>query len=142
MRELKEAGGEVIYGGETVTPKKLEGGHYVRPTIAVAENHYDIVREETFAPILYLIKYHDLDEAIAKHNGVTQGLSSAMFTLNMREAETFLSAAGSDCGIANINVGTSGAEIGGAFGGEKTPAGDANRAPTPGRPTCAVRPTP
>ena len=87
------------------------------------EQAYDIVQEETFAPILYLIKYSDLDEAIDKHNGVKQGLSSSMFTLNIREAETFLSARGSDCGIANINVGTSGAEIGGAFGGEKETGG-------------------
>jgi aldehyde dehydrogenase (NAD+) len=123
LEELQEAGGEVIYGGEELEMKKLKGGHYVRPAIAVAENHYDIVQEETFAPILYLIKYSDLDDAISKHNGVKQGLSSAMFTLNIREAETFLSARGSDCGIANVNVGTSGAEIGGAFGGEKETGG-------------------
>lgn len=123
LEEIKKAGGEIVYGGEEVNLKKLSGGHYVRPAIAVVENDYDIVQEETFAPILYLIKYSDLDEAIAIHNGVRQGLSSAMFTLNMREAETFLSARGSDCGIANINVGTSGAEIGGAFGGEKETGG-------------------
>lgn len=124
LREVKKAGGEVIYGGEKLEMKKqLDGGQYVRPAIAIAENEYDIVQEETFAPILYLIKYSDLDEAIAKHNGVKQGLSSSMFTLNIREAETFLSARGSDCGIANINVGTSGAEIGGAFGGEKETGG-------------------
>lgn len=124
LREVEEAGGEVIYGGEKLDMKKqLDGGQYVRPAIAIAENEYDIVQEETFAPILYLIKYSDLDEAIAKHNGVKQGLSSSMFTLNLREAETFLSARGSDCGIANINVGTSGAEIGGAFGGEKETGG-------------------
>jgi aldehyde dehydrogenase (NAD+) len=123
LQELKDAGGEVIYGGEKLNDPKFEDGQYVRPAIAVAENEYDIVQEETFAPILYLIKYSDLDEAIAKHNGVKQGLSSSMFTLNMREAETFLSARGSDCGIANINVGTSGAEIGGAFGGEKETGG-------------------
>lgn len=123
LQEVEDAGGEVIYGGETLNMKKLDGGEYVRPAIAIAENEYDIVQEETFAPILYLIKYSDLDEAIGKHNGVKQGLSSAMFTLNVREAETFLSARGSDCGIANINVGTSGAEIGGAFGGEKETGG-------------------
>jgi aldehyde dehydrogenase (NAD+) len=95
----------------------------VRPALAEVENHYEIVQEETFAPILYLMKYKNMDEAIAMHNGVKQGLSSAMFTLNMREAETFLSARGSDCGIANINIGTSGAEIGGAFGGEKETGG-------------------
>jgi len=123
LKEVNDAGGEIVYGGERLDDPKLEGGEYVRPAIAIAENEYDIVQEETFAPILYLIKYSDLDEAIAKHNGVKQGLSSSMFTLNMREAETFLSARGSDCGIANINVGTSGAEIGGAFGGEKETGG-------------------
>ena len=123
LREVQDAGGELVYGGEKLDKKKLDGGHYVRPAIVTAENEYDIVQEETFAPILYLIKYSDLDEAIAKHNGVKQGLSSSMFTLNVREAETFLSARGSDCGIANINVGTSGAEIGGAFGGEKETGG-------------------
>jgi aldehyde dehydrogenase (NAD+) len=123
LNEVEEAGGKIVYGGEKLDMQKLSGGEYVRPAIAIAENEYDIVQEETFAPILYLIKYSDLDEAIAKHNGVKQGLSSAMFTLNMREAETFLSTRGSDCGIANINVGTSGAEIGGAFGGEKETGG-------------------
>lgn len=124
LEEIKQAGGEIIYGGEPIDDDaKLDGGHYVRPAIAIAENDFDIVQEETFAPILYLIKYSNLDEAIAMHNGVKQGLSSSMFTLNMREAETFLSSRGSDCGIANINVGTSGAEIGGAFGGEKETGG-------------------
>lgn len=123
LKEVEKAGGEVIYGGERIDDAKLNGGQYVRPAIAIARNEYDIVQEETFAPILYLIKYSDLDEAIAIHNGVKQGLSSSMFTLNMREAETFLSGRGSDCGIANINVGTSGAEIGGAFGGEKETGG-------------------
>jgi len=123
LEEVQEAGGEVVYGGEKITDKKFKDGHYVRPAIVTAENEYDIVQEETFAPILYLIKYSDINEAIAKHNGVRQGLSSSMFTLNLREAETFLSARGSDCGIANINVGTSGAEIGGAFGGEKETGG-------------------
>lgn len=123
LEEVQKAGGEVVYGGEVLTEGVPEGGHYVRPAIVTAQNEYDIVQEETFAPILYLIKYSDLDEAIALHNGVKQGLSSSMFTLNMREAETFLSARGSDCGIANVNVGTSGAEIGGAFGGEKETGG-------------------
>ena len=100
-----------------------EPGHYVRPALAEVENHYNIVQEETFAPILYLMKYSTLEEAIELHNGVKQGLSSAMFTLNMREAENFLSCTGSDCGIANVNIGTSGAEIGGAFGGEKETGG-------------------
>lgn len=123
LKELKQTGGEVIYGGEVLEGTRYNGGHYVRPAIALAENDYQIVQEETFAPILYLIKYSDLDEAIAMHNGVKQGLSSSMFTLNLRESEAFLSARGSDCGIANINVGTSGAEIGGAFGGEKETGG-------------------
>lgn len=123
LKEVQEAGGELVYGGETVDKAGLKGGHYVKPAIVIAQNDYEIVQEETFAPILYLIKYSDLDEAIAMHNGVKQGLSSSMFTLNMREAETFLSSRGSDCGIANINVGTSGAEIGGAFGGEKETGG-------------------
>lgn len=107
---------------------KLEGGNYasgcyVKPCIAEVENHYSIVQHETFAPILYLIKYKTLDEAIALQNGVPQGLSSAIMTNNLRDAEQFLSAAGSDCGIANVNIGTSGAEIGGAFGGEKETGG-------------------
>lgn len=123
LKEVQGVGGELVYGGESVKIEGLEGGYYVKPAIVTAKNEYDIVQEETFAPILYLIKYSDLDEAIAIHNGVKQGLSSSMFTLNIREAETFLSARGSDCGIANINVGTSGAEIGGAFGGEKETGG-------------------
>jgi aldehyde dehydrogenase (NAD+) len=123
LKTVKDAGGKVIYGGEVLENGDLQGGHYVRPAIVVAENHYDVVQEETFAPILYLIRYRNLEDAIALHNGVKQGLSSSMFTLNMREAETFLSTRGSDCGIANVNVGTSGAEIGGAFGGEKETGG-------------------
>ncbi|MDX1638328.1 MAG: aldehyde dehydrogenase family protein [Balneolaceae bacterium] len=125
LNEVQESGGELVYGGEQLEGKsmELEGGHYVRPAIVRAEHDFPIVQEETFAPILYLITYSDLDEAIAMHNSVRQGLSSAIFTLNLREAETFLSARGSDCGIANINVGTSGAEIGGAFGGEKETGG-------------------
>jgi aldehyde dehydrogenase (NAD+) len=119
LKQIEEEGGKVIYGGEVI-----EGdGHYVRPALAEVENHYKIVQDETFAPILYLMKYSTLEEAIALQNGVKQGLSSSMFTLNMREAENFLSAHGSDCGIANINIGTSGAEIGGAFGGEKETGG-------------------
>lgn len=123
LQEIEENGGEIVYGGNVIEDKKLAGGNYVRPAIAFAENHYPIVQEETFAPILYLIRYNELKEAIGYHNGVRQGLSSAMFTLNLREAESFLSSRGSDCGIANINVGTSGAEIGGAFGGEKETGG-------------------
>ncbi len=120
LQRIKDEGGRVIYGGEVLENTE---GHYVQPAIAEVENHFDIVQEETFAPILYLIKYRDLDEAIGYQNGVRQGLSSAMFSLNVREIERFLSHEGSDCGIANINIGTSGAEIGGAFGGEKETGG-------------------
>ncbi len=120
LEQVKKEGGTVLYGGDILKDKK---GNFVRPAICEVENHYNIVQEETFAPILYLIRYKYLDEAMKYHNGVKQGLSSAMFTLNIREAEKFLSAGGSDCGIANINIGTSGAEIGGAFGGEKETGG-------------------
>ncbi|KPP98664.1 MAG: alpha-aminoadipic-delta-semialdehyde dehydrogenase [Bacteroidetes bacterium HLUCCA01] len=123
LNQLRESGGEVVYGGEVLDGEPYASGTYVRPAICVAENHYQIVQDETFAPILYLIRYSELDEAIAYHNGVVQGLSSAIFTLNLREAERFLSHVGSDCGIANVNIGTSGAEIGGAFGGEKETGG-------------------
>lgn len=119
LKEVEKEGGKVIFGGEVLE----EAGNYVRPALAEVENHYKIVQEETFAPILYLMKYATTEEAIAMQNGVKQGLSSSMFTLNMREAEGFLSVAGSDCGIANVNIGTSGAEIGGAFGGEKETGG-------------------
>ncbi len=122
--KLEKEGGKVLYGGEVLKGKNYESGTYVNPVIAEAENHYEIVQEETFAPILYLIKYKgEVDNAIKLHNGVVQGLSSAIFTNNLREAEKFLSAEGSDCGIANVNIGTSGAEIGGAFGGEKETGG-------------------
>ncbi len=120
LKKVKEEGGSVVCGGDVL--ENMEG-HYVKPAICEVENHYEIVQHETFAPILYLIKYSEFDEAIELHNGVVQGLSSSMFTLNMREMERFLSHAGSDCGIANINIGTSGAEIGGAFGGEKETGG-------------------
>ncbi|REL24840.1 aldehyde dehydrogenase family protein [Rhodohalobacter sp. SW132] len=120
LRQVKDEGGSVVCGGDVL--ENLEG-HYVKPAICEVENHYEIVQNETFAPILYMMKYSDLDEAISYHNGVRQGLSSSIFTLNMREAETFLSHRGSDCGIANVNIGTSGAEIGGAFGGEKETGG-------------------
>ena len=124
LEKVKKAGGKVISGGDVLSGKGYESGCYVSPAIVEAENHYDIVQEETFAPILYLIKYNkSLDEAIELHNGVVQGLSSAIFTNNLKEAEQFLSAVGSDCGIANVNIGTSGAEIGGAFGGEKETGG-------------------
>jgi aldehyde dehydrogenase (NAD+) len=124
IERVKKAGGEILCGGEALKlDGKLAGGNFVRPTIVRAENDWDIVQEETFAPILYIIRYDTLDEAIALHNGVPQGLSSAIFTRDLLEAEQFLSAAGSDCGIANVNIGTSGAEIGGAFGGEKETGG-------------------
>ena len=100
-----------------------ESGCYVKPCIAEAAPHFRIVRQETFAPILYLLKYNTIEEAIAIQNDTPQGLSSAIMTLNLREAEFFLSQSGSDCGIANVNIGTSGAEIGGAFGGEKETGG-------------------
>ena len=107
-----------------MTGQDYESGCYVKPAIAEAENHFEIVQEETFAPILYLIKYKgNVENAIQIQNNVVQGLSSAIMTNNLREAELFLSAQGSDCGIANVNIGTSGAEIGGAFGGEKETGG-------------------
>jgi aldehyde dehydrogenase (NAD+) len=120
LNKVKEEGGSILCGGDVL--ENIEG-HYVKPAICEVENHYEIVQDETFAPILYLIRYKTLNEAIGYHNGVRQGLSSSIFTLNMREAETFLSHVGSDCGIANVNIGTSGAEIGGAFGGEKETGG-------------------
>lgn len=123
LNSLKDAGGEVVVGGEVLTDSAFNTGTYVRPAICIAKNEFSVVQEETFAPILYLIRYNDLNEAIAFQNGVVQGLSSAIFTLNMRESEQFLSHIGSDCGIANVNIGTSGAEIGGAFGGEKETGG-------------------
>jgi aldehyde dehydrogenase (NAD+) len=116
-------GADFVVPGEVLSGALYQSGCYVKPCIAEVQNHYEIVQEETFAPILYLIKYRTLDEAIALQNGVPQGLSSAIMTLNLREAEQFLSAGGSDCGIANVNIGTSGAEIGGAFGGEKETGG-------------------
>ncbi|MEX0780608.1 MAG: aldehyde dehydrogenase family protein [Balneolales bacterium] len=123
LKRLKTEGGEVLTGGEVMEVEGYENGNYVRPAVCKAKNEYQVVQEETFAPILYLIPYKTLDEAIELHNGVVQGLSSSIFTLDMREAERFLSAVGSDCGIANVNIGTSGAEIGGAFGGEKETGG-------------------
>ena len=116
-------GGKVLVPGGVLEGKGFESGCYVKPCIIEADNSLNIVQEETFAPILYIIKYNKLEEAIAIQNDVPQGLSSAIMTLNMREAELFLSASGSDCGIANVNIGTSGAEIGGAFGGEKETGG-------------------
>jgi len=124
LEQIKKEGGKIIYGGKVLSGKGYGSGCYVEPAIAEVKNHYSIVQEETFAPILYLIKYKgNVDNAIKLQNDVVQGLSSAIFTNNLREAERFLSAKGSDCGIANVNIGTSGAEIGGAFGGEKETGG-------------------
>jgi aldehyde dehydrogenase (NAD+) len=139
IARVKKEGGEILHGGEKLDGPDHPGGHYVTPCIAAAKNEFDIVQEETFAPILYIITYgssskgragvspanavHEIDQAIALHNNVPQGLSSAIFSNHLRETERFLSHAGSDCGIANVNIGTSGAEIGGAFGGEKETGG-------------------
>ncbi len=129
-RQMQEAlkkavaqGGKILTGGGRAQGKGLAGGYYVRPAIVEMPGPSEIVRHETFAPILYVFKYKDLGKAIALHNDVPQGLSSSIFSNDVREAELFLSAAGSDCGIANVNLGTSGAEIGGAFGGEKETGG-------------------
>jgi aldehyde dehydrogenase (NAD+) len=118
-----QQGGKILVEGAVLKGKNYDSGCYVKPCIIEAKNSMQIVQHETFAPILYIMKYKTLDEAIAMQNNVPQGLSSAIMTLNVREAEQFLSAAGSDCGIANVNIGTSGAEIGGAFGGEKETGG-------------------
>lgn len=123
IEQCKAEGGKFVVEGGVLKGKGYESGCYVKPCIAEVKNSYQVVQHETFAPILYLIKYKTLEEAIALQNGVPQGLSSAIMTTNMREAEQFLSANGSDCGIANVNIGTSGAEIGGAFGGEKETGG-------------------
>lgn len=123
IAEVKKEGGKILCGGEVVKDEGYESGCYVVPCIAEVENHYNIVQEETFAPLLYLIKYQNIEDAIAMHNDVPQGLSSAIFSRNLLETEKFLSHEGSDCGIANVNIGTSGAEIGGAFGGEKETGG-------------------
>ena len=134
LARIPQEGGEILYGGEPLDGNGYPGGHYVRPCIAAAKNEFAIVQEETFAPILYIIGYgkataspedavNEIEHAVALHNDVPQGLSSAIFTDHMREAEYFLSHRGSDCGIANVNIGTSGAEIGGAFGGEKETGG-------------------
>lgn len=123
IEKAKAEGANFVVEGGVLTGEGYESGCFVKPCVAEVENHYQIVQAETFAPILYLIRYTTLEEAIRLQNDVPQGLSSAIMTLNLREAELFLSAAGSDCGIANVNIGTSGAEIGGAFGGEKETGG-------------------
>lgn len=122
IARAQEAGGTLVVGGERVDVNGPDS-FYVRPALMRMPAQAEVVREETFAPLLYVLSYETLDEAIALNNGVPQGLSSSIFTLDQREAETFMSAAGSDCGIVNVNIGTSGAEIGGAFGGEKTTGG-------------------
>ena len=116
---VKEEGGRLLYGGKRID----RPGFFVEPTLVEVPRQLPVTCEETFAPILYVMEFDDLDEAIQLHNDVPQGLSSAIFTLNLRSAERFLAATGSDCGIANVNIGTSGAEIGGAFGGEKETGG-------------------
>ncbi len=134
VTRVKAEGGEILCGGDRLEGDAHPGGHYVTPCVASAQNDFAIVQEETFAPILYIIEYgsaaaspaqavEEIDQAVALQNGVPQGLTSAVFTEQLREAEYFLSARGSDCGIANVNIGTSGAEIGGAFGGEKETGG-------------------
>ncbi len=123
IEKCKAEGGNFIVEGGVLEGSGYESGCYVKPCIAEAANHFSIVQHETFAPILYIMKYTTIEEAIGYQNGVPQGLSSAIMTLNLREAEKFLSQSGSDCGIANVNIGTSGAEIGGAFGGEKETGG-------------------
>jgi aldehyde dehydrogenase (NAD+) len=123
IQRLKDEGGQVLYGGERLAGPQYPGACYMTPCLANAKPDFEIVCHETFGPLLYLMTYRDFDEAITINNGVPQGLTSAVFTSDMREAEKFVSAVGSDCGIANVNTGTSGAEIGGAFGGEKDTGG-------------------
>jgi aldehyde dehydrogenase (NAD+) len=120
IEQAKTDGGEVLAGGKMLPDL---GPNFVEPTIIKMPEQTEIVKTETFAPILYLLEYDSIDDAVSLHNGVPQGLSSAIFTNSMRSVETFLSCGGSDCGIANVNIGTSGAEIGGAFGGEKETGG-------------------
>jgi aldehyde dehydrogenase (NAD+) len=124
LDQARQQGGKIIKGGDLLTGEGYESGCFVTPALVEVNNDYPIVQQETFAPILYLIRYSgDVHQAIALQNDVPQGLSSSIFTQDLREAEIFLSARGSDCGLANVNIGTSGAEIGGAFGGEKETGG-------------------
>jgi aldehyde dehydrogenase (NAD+) len=123
LEEAGADGGELIVGGRRRTAAGLPNAYYVAPAIVRMPAQTELVRRETFAPILYVMTYEDFEDAIALHNGVPQGLSSSIFTGDQREAERFLAADGSDCGIVNVNIGTSGAEIGGAFGGEKSTGG-------------------
>ena len=124
LKKAQNEGANILIEGEVLSGKEYESGCYVKPVIVEAENHFEIVQHETFAPILYLLKYSgSIENAIEIQNAVPQGLSSAIMTSDLRESEKFLSYSGSDCGIANVNIGTSGAEIGGAFGGEKETGG-------------------
>ena len=123
QKAVVEQGGKILFGGQVLEGEGYESGCFVVPCIAEVENHFPIVQEETFAPLLYLIRYKTIEEAIEIQNGVSQGLSSSIFSKNIIETEKFLSHAGSDCGIANVNIATNGAEIGGAFGGEKDTGG-------------------
>jgi aldehyde dehydrogenase (NAD+) len=126
QRSLEQAmadGGRVVVGGQRVLADRYPNASYVEPAVVAMPSQTELVRQETFAPLLYVLGYGDLDEAVAIHNDVPQGLASAIFTTDVREAERFMSAAGSDCGIVNVNIGPSGAEIGGAFGGEKETGG-------------------
>jgi aldehyde dehydrogenase (NAD+) len=124
VKTIVKQGGTILHGGSVLKGNQYASQCYVQPTLAEVQHQLPIVSEETFAPILYLIKYEGVvDNAIAMNNDVAQGLSSAIFSTNLNQIETFLAAAGSDCGIANVNIGTSGAEIGGAFGGEKETGG-------------------
>ena len=132
------ADGGTAWRAQRVLADEAPAAYYVQPVIIRMPVQSEIVCSETFAPILYMLTYSDFDRAIALHNGVPQGLSSSIFTMDVREAEKFVSGAGSDCGIANVNVGPSGAEIGGAFGGRRRPAEAGNPVPTRGRPTCGA----
>jgi len=141
---LAEARAEsgVTTGGERVHAELWPDAYYVRPAIVEMTEQTPLVRRETFAPILYAMRYCELDETIARHNAVAQGLASSIFTNDLREAELFTSSEGSDCGIVNVNIGPSGAEIGGAFAGKRRPAAGARPAAMPGKPICAAPPTP
>jgi aldehyde dehydrogenase (NAD+) len=123
LEQVRKLGGKILYGGDVINVEGFENGFYVQPCIAEVKNEYEIVQQETFAPILYVMKYKTKEEALYIHNDVPQGLSSSIFSNNLKEVEYFLGPEGSDCGIANVNIGTSGAEIGGAFGGEKETGG-------------------
>ena len=140
LADAREAGGEVVAGGTRALAEEFPDAWYASPTLVRMPAQTAVVERETFAPLLYVLTYSEPDEAIALQNGVPQGLASSIFTTDLREAERFLAASGSDCGIANVNIGPSGAEIGGAFGGEKETGGGRESGRTPGRPTCDARP--